>query len=205
MKRYVFLAIIAVLLLAPMESNAVPRAGTRAGLWTVNLDTTLFGFGTGRINHKDANRADDDFEFDAVTGGIGMGNAAIGAGYTLIDGLVLGVRVRLGAQGLDEYRIDDTAFVWSFVPYVEYIFLDGLWRPFVTGKLGFDGKVNDDLWYWGCTIGVGGGVHAFIFNNFSADARFLFDINFGSGEFGSGEARQWRFGMGGMVGMSVWF
>jgi hypothetical protein len=204
MKKYLFLAIAAVLLLAPLESNAMPRVGTGAGLWTVNLDTTLFGFGTGNINFKDATIA--DAEFDAVTGGIGMGNAAIGAGYTLIDGLVLGIRVRFGAQGMDEYRIDDTVFVWSFIPYVEYIFLDGLWRPFVTGELGFDGKASDDNWYWGCTIGVGGGVHAFIFNNFSVDGRMMFDINFGSGEIATNDAfRQWRFGISGLVGMSVWF
>ena len=110
MKRYLLIAVAAAVLLAPMASDAMPRPGTRAGLWTVNLDTTLFGFGTGNINYKDPNRA--DAEFDAVTGGIGTGNAAIGAAYTVIDGLVVGMRVRFCAQGLDEYRVDDTVFVW---------------------------------------------------------------------------------------------
>jgi hypothetical protein len=34
----------------------------------------------------------------------------------------------------------------------------------------------------------------------------MFDINFGSGEIATNDGfRQWRFGMGGLVGMSVWF
>jgi hypothetical protein len=204
MKKYIFFTIAAVMLLAPLESQAMPVAGTKAGLWTVSLDTSLFGFGTGGLNFKD--NTIGDVSYDAVTGGIGMGNAAIGAGYTVIDGLVIGMRVRFGAQGMDEYRIDDTVFVWSFIPYAEYIFLDGLWRPFVTGELGFDGKASDDNWYWGCTIGVGGGLHVFLFNNFSVDGRMMFDINFGSGEIATNDAfRQWRFGITGLLGMSVWF
>ena len=204
MKKYLLIAVAAAVLLAPMASDAMPKAGTRAGLWTVNLDSTLFGFGTGNINFKDSTIADADF--NAVTFGIGTGNAAIGAGYTVIDGLVVGMRVRFGAQGMDEYRVDDTVFVWSFIPYVEYIFLDGLWRPFVTGELGFDGKASDENWYWGCTIGVGGGVHTFLFNNFSVDARLVFDMNFGSGEISTNDGfKQWRFGMSGLIGMSVWF
>jgi hypothetical protein len=192
------------MLLAPIESKAMPPAGTRAGQFTVNLDTTLFGFGTGKINYKDS--ALPDYQFDAVTGGIGMGNASIGAGYTVIDGLLIGMRVRFGAQGMDEYRLDDTVFVWSFMPYAEYIFLDGLWRPFVTAGLGFEGKNNDDFWYWGFTIGMGGGLHVFLFNNFSVDGRMMFDINFGSGETPANDKfGQWRFGISGLLGMSVWF
>ena len=87
--------------------------------------------------------------------------------------------------------------------------MDGLWRPFVTAEVGFDGKSSNDNWYWGCTIGVGGGVHAFLFNNFSVDARMMFDMNFGSGEVPVAVLddgfRQWRFGISGLLGMSVWF
>lgn len=206
MKAREFLVLLFLaLVFVPFEGVTM----TRAGLFRVSLDTTLFGFGTGEIDVDNAGETD----FDAASVGIGLDSAGIGLGYTVIDGLVLGGRVSFGLRGFDDYLYDEDAFVWSVVPYGEYIFLSGVARPFVTAILGFEGKnLGEDLsdrWWWGFEFGAGGGGHFFVLENVSIDATLLCSFIVGTGENewpqNDVDFSHWRFRLVALAGLSAWF
>jgi hypothetical protein len=187
---------------------------TRAKLTRVHLDTTLFRAGIGEHDYDDGAEVDHN----GFTGGFGMSSAGIGAGFAVIDGLVVGGKLTLGAEGYDPYHVDGTGFAWSIMPYVEYIFLDGLARPFVMGTLGFEGRNDmpddDDYWWWAFAFGMGGGVHLFVFDNLSFDIGLLVGFDFGTGEnenFPVGKPTvtdddfdHWMFKLEILLGISGW-
>ncbi|MDJ0764343.1 MAG: hypothetical protein QNJ97_15295 [Myxococcota bacterium] len=195
---------IAILGLMPGRLSAL----TDAGLFKLSLNSTFFRFGMGEVDVEDQ---PGERDYDAATVGVGMQNAGIGFGYTVIPGLVVGGTVTLGLQGLDEFHGDDEAFIWQLLPYVEYIFLDGLVRPFVRGTVGFEGLSSDefgDVWWWGFTFGAGGGAHFFIRDYISLDALLMLGFTVGTGEFEAGNDRDfshWRFRISALLGMSAWF
>ncbi|MCP4606610.1 MAG: hypothetical protein GY847_39890 [Proteobacteria bacterium] len=204
--RILLLAVVAGILMVPIQSRAV----TRAGLFKISLDSKLFGFCVGERDFDDG--GDPDFESPTV--GIGLSSAGIGFGYTVINGLVIGARVTTGLEGLDVYHIDDEVFIWSVLPYAEYIFLSGLVRPFVMGTLGFEGMRTDDFgndtWWWGFTFGGGGGVHFFVVENVSIDATLLATFTVGTGEQDNNRGpdedfSHWHFKFSTLAGMSAWF
>ncbi|MCP4707099.1 MAG: hypothetical protein GY869_00620, partial [Planctomycetes bacterium] len=161
----------------------------------------------GEVDYDDV--GEDDFSVPTV--GVGMASAGIGFGYTVIDKLVIGGRLTLGMDGYDEYHFDDWGFVWSVLPFAEYVFLSGLVRPFVMGTLGFEGRNDDfgrDRWWWGFTFGRGGGIHFFLQDNISLDliGMFLFTVGTGERDFGRDEDfTHWRFRLSVLVGISGWF
>jgi hypothetical protein len=207
--RLFTLMIGTLIFLVPLTSKAT--AGTASGLFRIHLDTTVFRVGIGEIDPDDSPAND----YDGFTGGIGLESAGIGFGYTVINGLVIGGKLSFGADGFDKYHSDVTGFRWSIMPYVEYIFLDGLLRPFVIGIFGFQGRNNlpqtDDYWDWAFTFSAGGGLHIFVFNNLSFDGTMLFGFDVGAGEYEFGTPRgdvhfnHWKFKLDLLLGMSVWF
>jgi len=202
---------LAALFLSAVVAPLTSVAETPAGLFRANLDSMLFGFGSGEFEHDNDNVEHD---FDAATVGLGLDSAGVGLGYTVIDGLLIGGRISLGLRGFDDYLDDSDAFFWSVLPYGEYIFLDGVARPFVTAVLGFEGKNFDqdagDRWWWGFEIGAGGGGHFFVLDQLSLDATMLFSFIVGTGEDESAanntvDFNHWRFRLSALVGLSAWF
>ncbi len=199
-----FLVVAALFFLMPWHVSAQ----TRAGLFKVSLDSTVFAFGVGEVDWEDGPERD----YDAPTVGFGLSSAGIGFGYTVIDKLVIGGRLTLGMEGRDEYLGDDWWFIWSVLPFAEYVFLDGLVRPFVMGTLGFEGKSDDfddnDTWWWGFTFGPGGGIHFFVHDNVSLDLIGMFLFTVGTGEDGrprDDDFKHWRFRLSVLAGISGWF
>ena len=199
-----------LLFLAPGELHAL----TRAKLTRIQLDTTLFRGGIGEHDYNDG----PEYDNNGFTGGLGLSSGGIGAGYMVLDGLLVGGKLTLGAEGYDKYHVDGTGFVWSVMPYVEYIFLDGMARPFVMGTLGFEGRNNmpndDDYWWWAFAFALGGGVHLFVFDNLSFDAGLSFGFDFGTGEnksWATGRPNvhddgfsHWLFKIEILLGISAW-
>lgn len=208
MKRTIYFLFTAVLLCALAPSRA--NAQTQAGQFRVSLDTELLGFGKGEIDPDGRN---NDIDYDAVTFGLGMAGTGIGFGYTVIDNLLIGGRLSLGLEGLDRYQIDGDGFIWSVMFYAEYIFLPGMFRPFVTATLGFGGIKTDDLidcWWWSMTGGIGGGLHIFLIPNVSLDATLLIKMGGGTGEFENNvindiDYKHWLFSFDLALGVSAWF
>ena len=204
MRKYIFFFALALpVLLAPTKSMAT----TQKGLFKLSLDSTFFRFGTGEVDFDDG--PEDDF--DTATVGIGMHDTSISFGFTVIPGLVIGGRVTFGLQGFDFYQWDHEVFVWSVLPYVEYVFLDGVPRPFVMGIAGFEGMNSDDfdMWWWGFKVGGGGGAHFFVMDRLSLDAFLLLAFDVGTGEIevpgDDVDFSHWRFSVSTLVGMSAWF
>ena len=198
--------------------SSVATAQTRAGLVKIHLDTSLFGFGVGEEDYDDDNINDRDY--DQITVGLGTPSAGIGGGYTVIDGLVVGGKVAVALDGWDKYHFDSGGFTWSIMPYVEYIWLAGIFRPFVIGTLGFEGFFIDDnviatnqkKHWWNFTFGGGGGAHFFLYDRISLDATLLFTFGVGTGEREislvnrtvTDDFTHWRFLFMTLIGISVW-
>lgn len=210
-----FPVIISIAILAAFSS--VAAAQTRAGLVKIHLDTSLFGFGVGEEDYDNSNLERD---YDQITVGLGTPSAGIGGGYTIIDGLVVGGKVTLALDGWDKYHYDSGGFTWSVMPYVEYIWLAGIFRPFVMGTLGFEGfvlndddTIDQDKNWWNFTFGAGGGAHFFLYDRISLDATLLFTFGVGTGERETAtiggnrvtaDFSHWRFLFMTLIGISVW-
>lgn len=192
-----FLAFVAISLLPALSSAQVQK-----GTWRLHLESAILGFFTGEVDWDDA--GDDDF--DGVSVGVGipgssgghLGQAflrpdlALGAGLVVIDGLTVGLRAIFGFAHIDDDDgADYTSFSWGAVPYAEYAFLSGMFRPFVTAQLGFMGVAgeidagnhDDDFHAWLFVIGGGGGAHLFAADNLSFDFTLLMSGNLGGGEY----------------------
>lgn len=193
------LALIAFVAFACLP--ALASAQVQKGTWRLHLESAILGFYTGEIDWDDA--GDDDF--DGVNVGIGMAGStggmgsmfvkpdlALGAGLVVFDGFTIGLRAIFGYTKADsEYELDYHAFSWGAVPYAEFAFLSGLFRPFVTAQLGFMGVVgerefghnDDDFRALLFVIGGGGGAHLFAADNLSFDFTLLMSGNLGGGEY----------------------
>jgi hypothetical protein len=191
------------------------QAQTKAGLFKIQLDTVLFSYGLGEVDRSSSN----DRSFGDATAGLGMANAGIGLGYTVIDRLVIGGRIALGIEGYDDYFWDAEGFRWSVMPFLEYVFLDKIFRPFIMLSLGFEGYSTEDvefLWqgektsWWGFRSEIAGGGHVFVHEVVSLDFTLGMAFVFGNGEVevttsaDDLEFKHWRFDFSALVGLSVW-
>lgn len=201
MKKWIILSVLAAVLAAPVSGQAeVPR-----GLFRLSFDSTFFRFGAGEREY------DRGFErdYDAATFGIGMPSWGVAFAGSVTEYVIIGGRLTMGLEGFDVYHWDADSFVWQVLPFVEVVFLTGIFRPFVMATLGFQGRgddeVDDNAW-WGFTAGGGGGFHLFFFSNLSLDVTLLFDYTVGTGEGpGTDDFDHWRFTFGALVGLSGWF
>jgi hypothetical protein len=185
------LAIMGALLLArPSPAEAEVAKGTIR----LHLESTLFSFFKGELDPD--GRGDIDLEGVAFGPGApgheySLGRYSVGLGVTLIPDLVLGARVTMAMTHRDDDFAGETdLFVMGVSPYLEYVFLDGRWRPFVTGIVGTEGWFgelgNDDYWLANFVGGAGGGLHVFLVSQFSIDATALFTFAVGGGEQDTG-------------------
>jgi hypothetical protein len=214
MKRALLPFAVAMALVPALPETA--GAEVAKGTFRLHLESTFFSFYKGELDPE----GPGDQDFDGVTFGIGaperefsLSRQSVGFGLALIPNLVLGARVTMALLHEDEDGRDDTLFVTGFVPYLEYVFLDGRWRPFVTGVVGMEGWFgeigDDDYRLVNFVGGAGGGVHVFLAPQFSIDATLLFTFAVGGGEL---EVRRgadidldfWCLDLGLLLGLSGW-
>ena len=170
----------------------------------MGLDSTLFRYSL--VNEEVDGGAESDF--DSVSFGAGIPNAGLNFGGTVLNGLVLGGRVNVGRYGQDQLLEDYSLVIWSVLPYLEYVFLDGVFRPFVTVIAGVEGVadyLNDDTWWWGFNVSGGGGFHFFVHQHISIDFSLLAGFVIGSGERNNQDFQHRRFTMSCLFGVSGWF
>ncbi len=187
---FLFAAALALSLARPTIAGADVEKGT----FRLHLESTFFVFYDGELDPD----GPGDQDFDGVTFGIGapahdfsLSRQSVGFGVALIPNLVLGARVTMAlVHGDDDFMNDADLFVMGVSPYLEYVFLDGTWRPFVTGIVGTEGWFgeigNDDYWLANFVGGAGGGLHVFVVPQFSIDATALFTFAIGGGEWDTG-------------------
>lgn len=223
-------------------SAAPPVSGAEGKRFRIHADTEFAAMGI--------------FDPDGSTGPIGYGGFGVGRpgvmdgnvitqqpsyglgfGYMIVPGKgILGARLSMHGNGTIDEAPDDAADVSTtnfggyFVPYFQWMFLEGNWvRPYVEGRLGFGGGLTrvkgqlpgpmggGDFEQTGHTIspnvGVGGGAHFFIVDAFSIDLGLNFDFFAPHGRTrGDGvtnDERDWDktgylFNFGALAGISIW-
>jgi len=100
--------------------------------------------------------------------------------------------------------------VWSILPYLEYVWLTGIVRPFVKGQLGIEGLHDENYDFFGILLGAGGGIHIFPnTDRLSLDVNGDFTFRFGGGDANDdaagGHFNHWRFAFAIAFGISGWF
>jgi len=211
MKKYI-LGSIAVFTLLSMPG--LSSAGIPSGTKRLHLDTMFLGFMFVNTDPEDGP------DIETSTFSIGLGKPQVGAGFgiSIIDNLVLGARFTGYFETVHNDDADwrENTFYWGVLPYVEYIFLNQLVRPFIMGTTGFRGDVmrgeaGDADWEgstWAFLIGGGGGVHFFVTRNFSIDLIGLFEYSIAKHreEYGDEEeATSNIFELSLLLGLSGWF
>ena len=204
-KRLVFVTLVVGCFLVPITG----RASLQKGLFKFGFDSTLFRFGL--VNYDP--HGPDEKDFDNISFGIGIPNGGLIFGYCVVNGLVLGARVSVGLQGYDDYIRDEQVVIWSAMPFLEYIFLRRVFRPFFMVTLGMEG-VNayrhDDTWWWAFKAAGGGGAHIFAHPRVSIDFTLLAGFAIGHGENvglpnPGPKYEHWRFMAECLLGVSGWF
>ena len=174
-----FLSALSAMAAAPDSAAALVTRGTLRP----SMDTVLMQYRNGSVDPEDRN----DRDYDDIGLGLGLPYAGVGFGVAVIDNLLIGGRLTLGYQNDEVEDFDLSRFTWGVLPYVEYVFLDGVVRPFVMGTLGFEGETgeqdNDDFKEFRFAFGGGGGAHFFIAPVFSIDATMLVWGRVGKGEW----------------------
>lgn len=208
MRRYT--AVIAILICSVLALPGPAKAALRKGYLRLGFDSTLFRFGLSNYN---PGQGDDD-NITSVTVGAAMPNTGAVVGYTVTNGLVIGARVNVGIAGSDAYFVKDHYVSWALNPYLEYVFLREIVRPFLSVQLGAEGLVSyqsDDTWWWGFNFAGGGGVHFFLHQNVSVDLALYPGFSIGNGEMGAPppakatKFKHWRFTVAIPLGVSGWF
>ena len=204
MKRPVFIIVLGALAFSLVSAQAaawMPEKQLR-----VHLESHLLEVATGEVNPDGPGEAD----FGEVEIGIGMDKGAVGFGVTLGPGFVLGGRLILD-QETDTWGFGDNEwFVWSILPYLEYVWLTGIVRPFVKGQLGIEGLHDENYDFFGILLGAGGGIHIFPnTDRLSLDVNGDFTFRFGGGDANDdaagGHFNHWRFAFAIAFGISGWF
>jgi hypothetical protein len=160
------------------------RADLPQKTFRLHLESGLFHFYDGEIDPD----GPGEHDIDGIAGGVGIPKANVGLGYVVWQGLVIGGRIQTAYYEDDYEWFGADVFRLAILPYGEYAFLTGLFRPFVTLYLGVEGQVYDgdgddgDDSLWGFATGIGGGCHFFLMERFSIDLTLLFGFVVGGGE-----------------------
>jgi len=191
-KLIVVAAACGALALAALWSPAA-RADLPQKSFRLHLETGLMVIQRGEIDWDDT---PNDSDLDYTAAGLGIPHAGAGLGFVVWQGLVIGGRVETAFYDSDGmwWGYED-AFGLSILPYAEYAFLSGLFRPFVTIYLGVKGVAsdvgdNDDFNMWGFATGGGGGAHIFLLDRFSIDLTLLLGVVVGGANIDYGQADQ---------------
>lgn len=167
------------------------RADLPQKTFRLHLETGLMMIQRGEI---DWDHNADDTDLDHTAAGLGIAHAGAGLGFVVWQGLVIGGRIETAFYDDDGpwWGYED-AFAMSILPYGEYAFLTGLFRPFVTIYLGVKGVssdvgANDDFNMWGFATGGGGGAHIFLMDRFSIDLTLLLGVVVGGANIDYGPA-----------------
>jgi hypothetical protein len=186
------------------------RADLPQKTFRLHLESGLFSLQRGEIDWDDM---PNDWDLDLLGAGIGMPQACVGLGFVVWRGLVIGGRVETAFYD-DEYETGDVeTFELAILPYGEYAFLTGLFRPFVTIYLGVRGRAidygRDEFDMWGFATGGGGGAHIFLFDRFSIDLTLLLGVEVGGADWdpggpGDDDGDYVMFDMSILVGLSGW-
>jgi len=179
------LAVLACAAFATVASwSTQARADAPPKTFRLHLESGLMEIQRGDLDWDDGGDAD----LDHTAAGLGIPRAGVGLGFAVWRGLVIGGRVETAFYDDDEgfwWGYED-AFALSILPYGEYIFLSGLFRPFVTIYLGVKGLTSDwgpaDFSMWGFATGGGGGAHIFLMDRFSIDLTLLLGVWLGGAE-----------------------
>jgi hypothetical protein len=187
------------------------RADLPPKAFRLHLESGLITLQRGEIDWDDTPA---ETELDRFGAGLGIPRAGAGLGFVVWQGLVIGGRIETAFYD-DDYGFWgwDDAFSLALLPYVEYAFLMGMFRPFVTIYLGVRGLVSDlgdnhDFSMWGFATGGGGGCHIFLMDRFSIDLTLLIGAEIGGVEHDHGPATDDGsyaiFDMAIMFGLSGW-
>jgi hypothetical protein len=197
------LAFLCALIFCPPATEASLRTGT----FRLGLDSTLFRF--SYIEYQKAGESDNDFYDTSL--GLGVSNPGLNIGTTILDGLVLGGRISVGRIGQDQFLNSGQYINWSALPYFEYVFSEGVLRPYIALQFGAEGVAkypNDDTSWWSFDIQAGGGLHFFAYQYISIDLGLLAGFAVGTGvvsdTVNSTEFRHWRFTASCLLGVSGW-
>lgn len=191
--------------------SAPSRADLPEKTFRLHLESGLLTLQRGEI---DWDHIPAETDLDRLGAGLGIPRACVGLGYVIWQGLVIGGRIETAFYDDDyEWWGYEDAFSLAIIPYGEYAFLSGMFRPFVTLYLGVRGIVsdlgdNDDFSMWGFVTGGGGGGHIFLLDRFSLDLTLLLGIEVGGAEYdygpGTNDGNYLIFDMAILVGLSGW-
>ncbi len=173
-------------------------------MFRLGVDTTIFRAGFIRQEPDGG----DPRDFDAVSVGIGLPQAGLNFGGSIANGLVFGARVTIGLNEDDQIFEDDSYLLWSVLPYLEFIFMRRVFRPFLTVIVGAEGVGryrDDDTWWWGFKALGGGGFHFFVHRHVSIDLTLLAGFVGGGGELNNNDFHHRRFTTQCLLGVSGWF
>ncbi len=175
MKHKTFFVIIA---LAAFLLPAIASAQTEARSMRLHLDANFIDLGVGE-RHPEPDVPDQDMHWVSA---VFAPPIYAGFSYAVINKLFIGLRLGLAYQhGGDP---DWSVFSLSFLPYFEYIFLNGVVRPFVTATIGLTTNIYGEGADWfmiGMYLAGGGGAHFFIGKHFSIDLTGLVGLYLGGG------------------------
>lgn len=181
-------------------------AEIKPGRWKIGAGTVFLHFADGKYSDAEGREIppafQDDVDYQNFTFGLGEPQAGVDVGAAVFDNLLIGARLRLGYDtqtveyGNQAETDNQSAFTLSFLPYAEYVFLDGLLRPFIVVVTGVDGRVGemDDtgVSQWAFFAGAGGGAHIFLGESFSLDFSLIPGLGVGRGK-NEIEDRQWKY------------
>ncbi len=176
----------------------------RKGLYRLGFDSSVFRFGL--VNLSFENAKDDSLR--AFTVGAGMASTGLLLGVTVKNGLVLGARLNFGLSGQEELLSDEHYFSWGVSPFLEYVFLDRVVRPFLSVALGAQGAssyADDDSLWWGFRFGGGGGIHFFMHQSVSVDLALDVGYTLGKGRQFDADFQHWQLSTSVLLGTSGWF
>lgn len=199
-KRFSIGAVFFVCLLFAQDGHGY----VRKGLYRLGFDSNVFRFGLVNIAYE--NTQDDSLR--SFTAGAGMANTGLVLGMTVKNGLLLGARLNIGLAGQGELLSDEHYFSWGVSPFLEYVFLDRVVRPFLSVALGAQGAssyADDDSLWWGFRFGGGGGVHFFLHQSVSVDLALDLGYALGRGRQFDADFKHWQLSTSVLLGTSGWF
>ena len=135
----------------------------------------------------------------------------MGFSYAVINKLFIGVRLGIAFEHWGDP--DASIFSLAVLPYLEYVFLNGVVRPFVSGTFGLETWIQGeggDYHTIGALIAGGGGAHFYIGQNLSIDLTGLLGVYMGGGELdgepsSSDNFFDVAFRLAILFGLSGWF
>jgi hypothetical protein len=205
MKKF---AVSVFVVLSTLFVSGVSVAELPAGIFRLHMSSTFVEVGTGETEAD----GQSDEGYGGLELGLGMSRFAIGAGFGLGGKLLIGAKLAIGQESSDWWPGDEAeTFIFSAIPYIEFVFLQSRVKPFAKAMAGVEGsRREDESGFWGIVLGGGGGLHFFLTQSVSVDADLELNFRFGTGHFAlPGPAddidfSHWRFSFATLLGLSAW-